>query len=487
MQKTVHFETLGCRLNQDESEGAARCFFSAGFKCDLENISASSLEDENVILCIINTCTVTAKAEQKARRIIRLLLKKYKNSCILVTGCYAEVEADEIKKIEPSRICIVPGTKKFILSYIAQMMKDKTEISCAELESFILQKEKDFEKSLAAKNLNFMLYTPVFEKHSRASIKVQDGCNNSCAFCRIHFARGKAVSLDVAEVVSRVRELENLGKKEVVFTGVNLTQYAGKYFENDGDKSVEKIADFADLLKIVLEKTEKIFIRISSLYPQSVNEKFCSVIKNPRVAPSFHLSVQSGSDSILKEMNRPYDAQKVLSAAKMLREAKENPFLSCDIIAGFPGETEDDFSKTCELCEKIGFAWIHAFPFSARPGTKAFSMKNQIPERIKDERVKVLSKLALKGKVNYIDSFIGKELFALSENSRSEWVLVAKENILSPYVNAVTYNFIHVRCKSPKKIAGGTLLRVKILSSLPLLIQEGREIEAEAEILDVIS
>ncbi len=498
MQKIIHFETLGCRLNQDETEGAARCFSLAGFKCDLENISSSTQENPNVILSVINTCTVTAKAEQKARRIIRLLLKKFENSPVLVTGCYAELDAQEIKKINPKRICILSGTKKFILSYIAKMMEGKEEISCEVLEKFILEQENQFQKNHEnSKNLNFMLYTPIFEKHSRSSIKVQDGCNNNCAFCRIHFARGKSVSLDVEDVVKRVQELERLGRNEVVFTGVNLSQYAGKFLFNDENQNLqnqniqaEKICDFADLLKIVLENTKNITLRISSLYPQSVNEKFCEVIKNPRVAPSFHLSVQSGSDFILKQMNRPYSVAQVENAVKLLRLAKENPFISCDIIVGFPGETENDFNKTLELCEKLNFAWIHVFPFSARPGTKAFSMENQIPEKIKNERVKILTKLAIKSKVNYIDSFVGKSLNAILENNRSERMILSKQknsDFVSDFdlpINAVTNNFIHVRCENNKKnLKQGSLVKVKILRSLPFSIQEGRETDAEAEIL----
>lgn len=505
MQKIIHFETLGCRLNQDETEGAARCFSLADFKCDLENISSSSQENNNVILSVINTCTVTAKAEQKSRRIIRLLLKKFKNAPVLVTGCYAELDATEIKKIDSKRICILSGTKKFILADIAKMMKGKEDVSCELLEKFILEKENQFKKNLEnSKNLNFALYTPVFEKHSRASIKVQDGCNNNCAFCRIHFARGKSVSLDVNDVVKRVQELEKLGKNEVVFTGVNLSQYAGKFFADDKNSNFqnnqnlqnEKICDFADLLKIVLENTKNITLRISSLYPQSVNEKFCDVIKNVRVAPSFHLSVQSGSDFILRQMNRPYSVLQVENAVKMLRRAKENPFISCDIIAGFPGETQNDFNQTLELCEKLNFAWIHAFPFSARPGTKAFSMPNQISEKIKDERVKALTKLALKSKVNYIDSFIGKTLSAVVENNRSERMILTKgknsdfnfgsdSDFSSDLpINAVTNNFIHVKCDSNKKnFSQGSLVNVKILRSLPFSIQEGRETDAEAQIL----
>ena len=328
----IHFDTLGCRLNQDETEGAARVFSLNGFQCDLESTTGKTPVNNQVILSVINTCTVTSKAEQKARRIIRLMLEKYPESLVLVTGCYAELDKEEITGICPERIVILPGTKKFILSLIPANIKNGifnsehksgTILSLKKLDDFIQKNMKSIEESrLLNKKAfvlnNFTLYTPVFEKHSRPSIKIQDGCNNACTFCRIHLARGKSVSLEVEKVLERVRELEAAGAGEVVFTGVNLSQYAGK-------NSTGQIFDFADLLSFLIENTKFIHFRISSFYPQHVNEKLCQVLVSPRVQPFFHLSVQSGSDNILKLMNRPYNAQTVIDAVKLLRIAKKNP------------------------------------------------------------------------------------------------------------------------------------------------------------------
>lgn len=501
-QKTVHFETLGCRLNQDETEGAAHSFLAEGFLTDLEPLTARSPIQENVVLGVVNTCTVTGKAEQKARRIIRLLLEKCPNAIVIVTGCYAEVDSSSIKQIGEKRIAVLPGTKKYLLSSIAKHfsvnknnkqkkiligdVEDLIESFCKEIES-----SKDESNTIITQNKKtnlkldaFTLYTPVFEKHSRASIKIEDGCNNSCAFCRIHLARGKAVSLSVPEVLKRVKLLEENGVNEVVFTGVNLSQYSGLKYD---DPSRKERASFAELLTTLLVETKNIRFRISSFYPQYIDESFCNAIKDERVQPSFHLSIQSGSNRILSLMNRPYTAEVVLNAIRMIRNAKCNPFIACDIIAGFPGETEEDFELTKEMCKKASFSWIHAFPFSPRPGTVAYNMKPAIPERVKGERVAVLTDIAVKGKIAYINSFAGKKVTAIVENSRS--LRLSKNNPFEKkYIHAVTSNFIHVQCEvsnsdfSSGRFVPGALISVEIARALEENIKSGEEIEAVATI-----
>lgn len=490
-EKLIHFETLGCRLNQDETEGAARVFSISGFIPDMEAVMARTEVNERVLLSIINTCTVTSKAEQKARRLMRLMAEKYPKAPVLVTGCYAELDIEEICNVVPGRICVLPGSKKFLLSQIAKEMAegelsvDKGLFNLENLSSFISKKVVEFENvnqrslspvakenstsSLTPALDSFTLYTPLFEKHSRASIKIEDGCNNNCAYCRIHLARGKAVSLDVEKVVERVKDLEKQGAREVVFTGVNLSQYAG--LKSDGGR-----ASFNELLKILLAETSRIKFRVSSFYPQHITPELCETLKDERVQPSFHLSIQSGSDRILDLMKRPYKVESVLRAARLLREAKGNPFISCDIIAGFPGEMEEDFEETRKMCNEIQFGWIHAFPFSPRPGTAAYTMKPQIPERIKDERVKWLTQTAIQGKLDYIKSYQGKVLSAIVENSRSQRRQESKKRTL----HAVTENFLHVECvlsDEEQTYVPGSVVYVKLLEPLEENIRGGKEIE----------
>ncbi len=490
-QYTIHFETLGCRLNQDETEGAARSFANNGFNTDLELVSAKSPVTSDTILCMINTCTVTGKAEQKARRIIRLMLQKFPNAPVIVTGCYAELDSADIKAIAPDRISVLSGTKKYLLAQIAREIKDdgllsysKGFLSASNLDKYILDQcssqdsrtRKIFApdsstSTTSIDNLNmFSLYTPVFEKHSRSSLKIQDGCNNACAFCRIHLARGLSISLDADIVIQRAKELESLGMAEIVLTGVNLCQYS--WFDKDGNN-----VKFAGLLERLLEETKTVRYRISSLYPQYIDDRLCKVISSSRIQPFFHLSIQSGSDRILKSMRRPYDRETVIRAVARLRQYKENPFISCDIIAGFPGEMEEDFSDTMSLCEECNFSWIHAFPFSPRPGTPAYTMKPQIPDRIKGERVKWLTDKAVQGKLSYIESYVGKELEAIAENSRSQRLGTDTK----PVLHAVTSNFIHVECDCDgKDIPSGSIVKVCITASDTQSILSGKETEARA-------
>lgn len=460
----VHFETLGCRLNQDETEGAAHSFFKSGFETDLENVTAKTLQNDQVVLCIVNTCTVTTKAEQKARRIIRLLLEKFPRSLVIVTGCYAELDGPEIVKIDPARICIIRGSQKSLLNEIPSLYNG-TSFDMSDVNNFISSKS-----SLSIDK--FSLFTPVFRKHSRASIKIQDGCNNECSFCRIHLARGKAQSLSPQEILSRVKTMEKEGVSEIVFTGVNLSQYAGK--SSDG-----KTYSFCDLLSYILENTEMVKFRISSFYPQHVTQELAEVLASDRVQPFFHLSIQSGSDRILSLMKRPYKMHHVISAVEILRKYKSNPFISCDIIAGFPGETDEDFDQTKALCSQCHFSWVHAFPYSPRPGTAAYSMKPKIPERIKDERVQWLNGYACNEKINYIKAFAGKTVCAVVEKSRAQRLSLVSKNIY----HGVTDNFIHVEFVSEKFIPQGSIVSVRIKEPIENNILEGREIEAKAQLV----
>lgn len=466
----VHFETLGCKLNQIETESAAAAFRAAGFaidgaeidvpsqdtiddtsdeatneaSCDSEGEAGNTSADASPgaglsgeafpILCIVNTCTVTGKAEQKARRLIRLLLRTWPQTPVLVTGCYAEVEAPAIQAIDP-RVLVLPGSRKDELAdlpaFLANALALRAGTDVADVLRGFLSRRTDGDG-------HFRLATDNFLFHSRGSIKIQDGCNNRCAYCRICLARGKSVSLPADEAVARVQEIEKAGWPEVVITGVNLGQY------RSGSE------DFAHLLGRLLAETERISIRISSLYPERVDEALLPLLANKRVAPHFHLSVQSGSDRILSAMHRPYTAQTVRDAVRRLREIKDDPFLACDIIAGFPGESDEDFAATLELCGESRFAWIHAFPFSPRPGTEAWGMRPRVPERVAGERVAALTDLAERGRREYCEAWIGREVSAISESGGGPGSS-----------RALTENYLSVSVDEPD-IPRGRLIRVRI-------------------------
>jgi threonylcarbamoyladenosine tRNA methylthiotransferase MtaB len=473
-KKSVHFETLGCKLNQVESEAAARSFADAGFAVSMEPWTALCEEDKNIVICVVNTCTVTSKAEQKARRVIRLLLSKCPAAAVVVTGCYAELDKELIRAIDP-RVAVLGGQHKYLISQVPAVIVKETvqgknlaqKLQALFDEEIATKKAAAFEqKTDANKNEHnkivvapaFMLSTDTFISHSRSSIKIQDGCDNACTYCRIHFARGKAVSLDVQSVLDRVHALEYAGQNEVVFTTVNIAQYRGAW--KDG------YTDFAGLLRILLDQTHHISFRISSLYPEIVNEDLCTLIASPRVRPHFHLSVQSGSDRILSLMKRPYRSDAVRHAVELLRVAKKNPFFACDIIAGFPGETDEDFAQTMKLMHDCGFAWIHAFPFSARPGTPAYAMRPMVPNSVAGERVAQLESFAKKSRDAYINSYKGTELPAICESVHRPKIL--HDTVI---VHAVTENFLHCQMTfdagSQQIPQAGSVISVQILGPVP--------------------
>lgn len=486
MNKKIHIETLGCRLNQIESESVATFFSKDGFSVEMKAISSTDNPEPDCFLAIVNTCTVTAKAEQKARRIIRLLLKKYCNAIIIVTGCYAQVNKEEIAGID-KRILVLPGKIKSRLSEVPQIVTkilNQENLSPEEIQSAI---KKHFEKQILFKPVTqtsenpFKLSTDTFIHHSRSSIKIQDGCNNRCTYCGICIARGKSVSLDVEQVVEQVNRLIAQGQNEIVITSVNIAQYESSY---KGRK-----CDIADLLEILLNETQHVAFRFSSLYPQIIDNRLLRFLKDERVRPHFHLSIQSGSDKILKSMGRPYNSDVVFDACKKLKMAKENPFIACDIIAGFPGESDEDFEKTMLLVKECGIHWVHAFPFSPRPGTKAFLMNPKVPASLVKKRISCLMKYSFESKINYINSIKGKNLKAIVEDSHNLNALNKFANGKKA-VHAVTENFIHCiilveeSFEENKTLLPGSQITVQLTTPLIDEIRANNEIEALGKLCD---
>ncbi len=450
---TVHFETLGCKLNQAESEGAARAFVDAGFSVTMTPLTAASARQDDVVLCVVNTCTVTAKAEQKARRIIRLLLAKCPACAVVVTGCYAQLDRREIMAID-GRICVLGGQRKGVLAAVPAQIRSAGDMTGIALARFL---QAQFDAPALQPVSPFALTTDMFLHHSRASIKIQDGCNAACAYCRIRLARGTSVSLAVQDVLDRVAALERSGQAEVVITTVNIAQYRGAW--QDG------FADFATLLELMLAHTQGIGIRISSLYPEIVTERLARIIAHPRVRPHFHLSVQSGSDTVLAKMRRPYRAAVVFEAVERLRRAKQQPFLACDIIAGFPGETDEDFAQTMALLRKTEMTFVHVFPFSARPGTEAYAMRPMVSNAVARARVARLEAYSKEAKTDYINAFAGAERAAVCESVRH-----APASPDTVIVHAVTDNFLHCQLRfpvgSPHIPQPGSVIRARVCRPL---------------------
>jgi threonylcarbamoyladenosine tRNA methylthiotransferase MtaB len=262
-----------------------------------------------------------------------------------------------------------------------------------------------------------------FSGHTRSFLKIQDGCDNRCTYCRIRLARGASVSLDADEVLSRLRILEK-NHAEAVLTGVNISQYC------DGKKAV----NLARLLDHLLKGTEKCSLRLSSLAPDSVDQELTDILMNKRIRPHFHLSIQSCSKKILEKMGRSYGGTTIENAVTLLRRAKDDPFLACDIITGFPGETEKEFEETFELCKKLDFAWIHVFPYSKRPGTAAFSFPGTLHETEVSRRVGLFTELAERGRADYARRWLGREVDILVEKGGGKTCRGVSENYLKTLV-----------------------------------------------------
>jgi len=449
--------TLGCKLNQLESEAIAGSFLKAGFK--FVPWDDCSLEPRVII---INTCTVTSKADQKARRMIRKLLRDNPESCVIVIGCYAQLDAEELMTLEEHNESIGhtgAARRLFVIgrgqgapsgmaakSALLDLPKYLSDANSAEPLPYLLETWMRNAGSGKQDNSAFNFTPDEFNFHSRGFIKIQDGCDNNCAYCRVRLARGRSVSLNHGAVLERLRALEAKGAPELFITGVNITQY------RDNDANI----DLAGLLEMLLKATSSICLRLSSLEPECIDEKLASALAHPRIRPHFHVSVQSGSDAVLKNMRRKYNMNTVENAIALLRSAKANPFLACDIIAGFPGETEDEFAQTVAFCERMHFAWIHAFPYSKRPGTTAFSFGDPVRDCDKTRRVETLTALALKGKREYAKAWLGKELTAVVEKGKPD---KSGRAISHNQCRAVSENYLKllVQCNGDPPPAGSSI------------------------------
>ena len=457
-------QTLGCKLNQLESESISDAFRRAGFiESKTGNPEAKSEKQSYPSIIIINTCTVTSKADQKARRVIRKALRDYPESCVIVTGCYAKLNKDDIQKLE------MDGKRRFFvlnkdkIISLPQYLKGKSGINEI-INNYVNSLSLKIPDSSSVTRNSFQFNPGKFSQHTRSFLKIQDGCDKQCTYCKIRLVRGPNISLKKDEVLSRLRILEE-NYAEAVLTGVNICQYM------DCEREKGTKIEFAGLLEYLLEGTEKIAIRLSSLSPQSVDENLTRVLPHPRIRPHFHLSVQSGSSKILERMGRSYNSETVEKAVSLLRSAKDDPFIACDIITGFPGETENDFDQTLKLCKNLDFAWCHVFPYSKRSGTLSSSFSDAVSKNEVTRRVHLLTCLAKQGKASYVQRWIGREVDALIENlGRGNHELSSNNMKFSEFndiIQGTTDNYLKIliRYKGEDTILPGTTLRCKISES----------------------
>ncbi len=388
------FHTFGCKLNQFETEALAAAFAAQGFVLVSPEQAAE--------LYLINTCTVTSRSEQKARRYLRRLARERPEALVLVTGCYAQLARSELQGLGPNLVVVSQEAKPELLD-LPRLLHEREAAHPGSWRTEALARINAFPDRPGRQ---FQLQADHFQFHSRAFIKIQDGCDGRCAYCRVPLARGRSVSLDPALAEERARSLEASGYRELVLTGVNISSY------RHGEVGL------AELLQRLLSSTTAARLRLSSLEPETIEPGLGQVLAHPRLCPHFHLSVQSGSDPILLRMRRRYRSAQVEQAVSELRRAKPEPFLAADLIAGFPGESDADFQATYALAERLRFAKLHVFPFSPRPGTAAESMRERVPERIRDERVEALVALSERLGERYRRSWEGREVEVVLEDRR---------------------------------------------------------------------
>ena len=407
MMKKVAFYTLGCKVNQVETAALAELFRNKGFEIVDFDYPAD--------LYIINTCCVTSTSEQKSRQIIRKALKLNHRAGIVVTGCYAQTNPAEIMRIPG--VSLVIGTKERdkIVEQVRQLIN--TNDLPRNAVTPYSGREK-FEELTAVE----------FSGRTRATIKIQDGCQNFCSYCIVPYARGPVRSMPPQKILEKVSEILCRGYKEIILSGIHLGVYG---VDLPGQPSlafiVEKVASMPGLQRL----------RLGSLEPQDVSDELVDLFaKNQVLCPHIHLSLQSGSDIILQRMNRRYTTSDFYGLVEKIRRRSNRTIaVSTDLIVGFPGETEELFEETVKFIQKIGFSRIHIFPYSLRPGTLAARMTNQISSAVKKQRVQVIKRIANKMSADFHAKFIGKNVEVLVEEKKGNWLGYSKEYIQVLFVN----------------------------------------------------
>lgn len=375
--------------------------------------------DEHPNIVIVNTCTVTNIADRKSRQVLRKVKEENPESIIVAVGCYVQVAKEKVNEMKEIDLCLGNVEKKDIVSKVEECIKKNQKEN---IEIFDVNKETEFQE----------MGLITFSEKTRATVKVQDGCNNFCTYCLIPYARGRIRSRKKENVIEEVKQIAKKGIKEIVITGIHIASY-GKDFDNN----YRLIDLLEDLDKI--DGIER--IRLGSLEPTIVTNEFAERLsKLNSICNQFHLSLQSGCDDTLKRMNRKYSCDEFENVTKILRKYFEDVNLTTDIIVGFPGETNEEFEKTYEFLSKIKFYKMHIFKYSPREGTLAAKMTNQVDGNIKEERSQKLIELSNKNEKEYNEKYIGKSVEVLFEEE--------KDGLWSGY----TKNYVRVFVSSDENL-----------------------------------
>lgn len=423
MSKVVRFVTLGCKVNQYETNAMAQKFLEKGYQI-IEEITPEN-EDIKPDICIINTCTVTNMSDRKSRQMLRRMKEKNPSTIVVAVGCYAQVAKKELAKIPEIDLVLGNNEKVEIVKYVEEYINN--HINNVELDDVMYSKEfSDFGD---------VTYT----EKTRAVIKIQDGCDRFCSYCIIPYARGRVRSRKPESIISEITQIASKGIKEVVITGIHIASY-GKDFAMSKDSKLTNYR-LIDLLEEINEIQGIQRIRLGSIEPLLITVEFVERLKKlEKICHHFHLSLQSGCDETLKRMNRRYTTEQFKEIVRLLRGTYSDVNLTTDIIVGFPGETDEEFNKTYQFLKEIKFYKMHIFKYSPRKGTKAAVMPNQINGYIKEERSKKLIELSDRNEIEYNKSYIEKNVEVLFEEE--------KDGMYKGH----TQNYIMVYCQSKEKL-----------------------------------
>ncbi len=384
----IAFHTLGCKVNQYETEAMKEQFCRAGY--------LPVGEEDWADVYIINTCTVTNLADRKSRQYIRRMKKQNPDAIVAVTGCYAQVRPEDLTAMEEVDIVAGTGEKNNLLAYVEQFrMEKEAQLHIKSYDELTEYTDKGIITSM--------------ESRTRAYIKIQEGCNRFCSYCLIPFARGHVRSRNPEEIVEEAGVLIGQGFKELILTGINTALYGTEESFGWPLTEDEKAAGMSGIEIIIsrINALEGDFrIRLSSLEPTVVNAEYVKrLMQYEKLCPHLHLSIQSGSDHVLKLMNRRYNRDEYLDIVQVLKEHDPGYGITTDIIAGFPGETEEDFEDSIDMIERVQFCKVHGFRFSARPGTAAAGMKDQLSGNTKNDRI---GRLLAAGEASAREFFAGE-------------------------------------------------------------------------------
>ena len=410
--KKVALHNLGCKVNSYETEAMSQLLANAGY----EIVSFSEKAD----VYIVNTCSVTKMADRKSRQMLHKAKKMNEGAIVVATGCYVQTASEKIAEDLSIDIIVGNNKKKEIVEILQEYFKEHKK-------NYII----DINKTDEYEDLEIATVT----EHTRAHLKIQDGCNNFCSYCIIPYARGRIRSRKMDSIKDELERLANNGFKEVVFTGINLSCY---------DDNGKKLIDVIELA----ENTEGIErIRLGSLDPEVVTEEFTHRLsKVTKICPHFHLSMQSGCDTTLKAMNRHYTSEEYYNKCMLLREKFINPAFTTDVIVGFPQESDEDYATTREFVKKVGFSELHVFKYSRRDGTVAAKMIGQVDETIKSKRSEDLISVGESLKENYRKEKIGEKVSVLFEEE--------KEINGIKYQVGHTKEYIEVAVETKENLAG---------------------------------